>query len=235
MAGMPIKFRCYQCNQLLGVSRSRSGKVVNCPKCGSDLIVPDSEEAPAGAGPTSSAEATPAFLAALDAGVPIELADLRPEDIRVQSEDDWRPPPINTGAPRPAPAPEAPPEIPPFLAPVSSAAAGRAVPYDIESMPTPLVGPPPVLPPEVAPTRVVGPVPPAPPAAAQPPAPPPPLVPPIRVEPPSLGKERASTMRARDIVLPRSVVASWSLLVLVAQALAFIAGLLAGHYVWRVH
>jgi hypothetical protein len=31
------------------------------------------------------------------------------------------------------------------------------------------------------------------------------------------------------------VVATWSLLVLVAQALAFVAGLLAGHYVWRIH
>jgi hypothetical protein len=41
--------------------------------------------------------------------------------------------------------------------------------------------------------------------------------------------------RARDLVLPRSVVASWSLFVLLAQALAFLAGLLAGHYIWRVH
>ena len=32
--------------------------------------------------------------------------------------------------------------------------------------------------------------------------------------------------------LPRSVVAAWSLFVLLAQALAFVAGLLAGHYIW---
>jgi hypothetical protein len=82
-------------------------------------------------------------------------------------------------------------------------------------------------------------------AAAPPPAPAPAfappsaaaetVVPPIRVERPSLVTERTTPLRARDIVLPRSVVASWSLLVLVAQALAFVAGLLAGHYVWRVH
>jgi hypothetical protein len=61
------------------------------------------------------------------------------------------------------------------------------------------------------------------------------VLPPIRVEPPSLATERTSLVRTRDIVLPRSVVATWSLLVLLAQALAFVAGLLAGHYVWRVH
>ena len=32
----------------------------------------------------------------------------------------------------------------------------------------------------------------------------------------------------------RSVVATWSLFVLLAQALAFLAGLLAGHFIWRV-
>ncbi len=41
--------------------------------------------------------------------------------------------------------------------------------------------------------------------------------------------------RPSDLVLPRSVVAAWSLFVLLALALAFTAGLLAGHYVWRVH
>jgi len=56
----------------------------------------------------------------------------------------------------------------------------------------------------------------------------------IKVEPPSLLLER-TTARARDLVLPRSVVAFWSLFVLVAKALAFLAGLLAGHYIWRIH
>jgi hypothetical protein len=230
MAGMPIKFRCYQCNQLLGVSRSRAGKAVNCPKCGTGLVVPDVGESPPAAAGSASGEPTPAFLADVDAGVPIELADIRPEDIRVQSEDDWRPPPIATDAPRPASPPAPPtapapdPEIPSFLASLAPAAgAGSPAPYDIGSYPTPAVAPPPA--PTAAPAAAPGP---AAPAAD-------PVVPPIRVEPPSLVTERMTTIRARDVVLPRSVVATWSLLVLLAQALAFVAGLLAGHYVWRVH
>jgi hypothetical protein len=62
-----------------------------------------------------------------------------------------------------------------------------------------------------------------------------PVVPPIEVEPLTVAPERPATARARDVVLPRSVVASWSLFVLLAQGLAFVAGLLAGHYLWRVH
>ncbi len=60
-------------------------------------------------------------------------------------------------------------------------------------------------------------------------------MPAIQVEPPSLIRESVSGKRPRDLVLPRSVVAFWSLFVLIAQALAFIAGLLSGHFIWRVH
>ncbi|MEQ9410368.1 MAG: hypothetical protein RIK87_21715 [Fuerstiella sp.] len=38
---MPIKFRCQHCQQLLGISRSRAGAVVDCPRCGRSLRVPD--------------------------------------------------------------------------------------------------------------------------------------------------------------------------------------------------
>jgi hypothetical protein len=232
MAGMPIKIRCYQCNQLLGVSRSKAGKAVNCPKCGTGLVVPDAGEVPAAAVGPAGAEATPAFLAALDAGVPVEIADIRPEDIRAQSDDNWRPPPIAVDAPRPAappPTPGAPaPELPSFLASLApTSEAGRPAGYDIGSYPTPLVAPAPA--PAVAPTPAPAPAQAPTSVAAEA------VVPPIRLEPPSLVSDRTTTLRSRDIVLPRSVVASWSLLVLLAQALAFVAGLLAGHYVWRVH
>ena len=40
----PIKFRCFECSKLLGVSRSKVGMVVSCPQCGADLIVPDPAE-----------------------------------------------------------------------------------------------------------------------------------------------------------------------------------------------
>lgn len=38
---MPIKFRCQHCRQLLGISRSRAGAVVDCPQCGRSLRVPE--------------------------------------------------------------------------------------------------------------------------------------------------------------------------------------------------
>jgi hypothetical protein len=46
---------------------------------------------------------------------------------------------------------------------------------------------------------------------------------------------RVPLARPRDIILPRTVVAAWALFVLVAQALGFVAGLLAGHFLWQVH
>lgn len=38
---MPIKFRCQHCQQLLGISRSRAGAIVDCPQCGRSLRVPE--------------------------------------------------------------------------------------------------------------------------------------------------------------------------------------------------
>lgn len=40
---MPIKFRCQYCQQLLGISRSRAGAVVDCPGCGRSLRVPQQD------------------------------------------------------------------------------------------------------------------------------------------------------------------------------------------------
>jgi hypothetical protein len=63
-----------------------------------------------------------------------------------------------------------------------------------------------------------------------------PVVPPIQIEPESIVASRGPAPgRPRDVVLPRSVAATWSLFVLLALALAFLAGLLAGHFVWKVH
>ncbi len=101
------------------------------------------------------------------------------------------------------------------------------MPIEIASFPTPLYNPlPPVGVVPTDPDLV---------AAATPAAGVETVGPPIRVEPPSIIPERTSIVRSRDLILPRSVVATWSLLVLMAQALAFVAGLLAGHFLWRVH
>ncbi|WP_145306723.1 hypothetical protein [Gimesia fumaroli] len=45
---MPIKFRCQHCDQLMGISRSKAGEVVDCPTCGLSVRVPglDGEIAP---------------------------------------------------------------------------------------------------------------------------------------------------------------------------------------------
>ena len=40
-----IRFRCFACNQLLAVGPSKVGKIVACPKCAEELIVPDPDEA----------------------------------------------------------------------------------------------------------------------------------------------------------------------------------------------
>ncbi len=39
-----FKFRCPQCEKLLGVSPKKAGRPVQCPQCGTELIVPSAEE-----------------------------------------------------------------------------------------------------------------------------------------------------------------------------------------------
>lgn len=58
------------------------------------------------------------------------------------------------------------------------------------------------------------------------------LVPPIRLDAPPAAMN-PTPPRAPDVVLPPGVVMAWSLLVLMAIPLAFAAGLLIGHYVWK--
>src|SRR5262249_38372469 len=66
-----------------------------------------------------------------------------------------------------------------------------------------------------------------------------PVLPPLKIEPPTVlpeagptARDRPSYGRARDVVMPRSAVVAWSMFVLLALVLAFVAGLLAGHFVW---
>src|SRR5262245_41782972 len=110
MPGNPIKFRCYKCNQLLGVSRSKVGTVVACPKCAAELLVPDPDEAPAPApaAPSPVPGTTAAFLSALEAGLPAEGSD-------IGVEVDLEPEPELELVLEPEPAPM--PRIPPTRAP----------------------------------------------------------------------------------------------------------------------
>jgi len=38
---MPVRFRCVYCNQLLGISRRKSGTIVRCTNCEGQIIVPE--------------------------------------------------------------------------------------------------------------------------------------------------------------------------------------------------
>jgi hypothetical protein len=208
MAGVKIKFRCTQCHQLLGASPSRSGSVVTCPKCASAVVVPGpSEESPPPPAEDAAAGTVPPPAPQGGPWIPPDVLDIRPEDIRVELGIDLE---------RPLAPP--PPPTPP------------GVSLHTEPEPPPLVFPPAYDLADESPVATSAPVPlPAEPAPA-------PVVPPIKIEPEAIVEARTTSPgRPRDVVLPRSVVATWSLLVLLAQALAFVAGLLAGHYVWRVH
>lgn len=59
------------------------------------------------------------------------------------------------------------------------------------------------------------------------------VIPPIQFEPPSLAARESSSRAASEVVLSPAVVLAWSLLVLLAVPLAFLAGLLTGHFLWR--
>ena len=40
-----FKFRCPACGKLLGAPARKAGKVIHCPQCSAELVVPDPEEA----------------------------------------------------------------------------------------------------------------------------------------------------------------------------------------------
>ncbi len=101
MAVERLKFRCYQCNQLLASLPAKAGSIVSCPRCKADLVVPapdspaavDQEASPVGkasgrAGSTLTPPklAVPAGLDEAAAAMPADLIDLRPEDLRVEAE-----------------------------------------------------------------------------------------------------------------------------------------------------
>ena len=197
MPKVPIKFRCVECNQLLGVSPSKVGTVVSCPRCAVELIVPEADD-PSEVPRAPEPEPIPSILSSLVLGRPDPLDELRPEDIRVEpglpepGRSRHEPRPI---ARAPARSPEPPAPEPPPLMLTPEALAGP--PIDAAAGPGEAV------------------------------------LPPIQTEPVAIRPARP-TSRARDITLPRSVVTAWSLFVLLALAMAFAAGLLAGHFLWRV-
>ena len=244
MAGERLKFRCYQCNQLLASAPGKAGSVVSCPRCKADLVVP-APDSPAPADPQSSSSVgkasgaststlsppKPAGLGDLDeaaAAIPADLIDLRPEDLRVEAE-------FFRGVTR-APEPAREPEPAPWAGqPATTAYTGPEPGVSVApaTFPTEVDRPAPAAPP---PTFFSPPAP----ATGTSPAPSPPLlppvsleIPPIEIEPTSLRTTDRELPPLREVVLPASVVLAWSLFGLIGIATSFIAGLMVGHYFWR--
>ena len=46
---MPIRFRCPNCQQLMGIARRKAGQTVNCPTCEREIRVPSGAGVPAAA------------------------------------------------------------------------------------------------------------------------------------------------------------------------------------------
>ena len=57
----------------------------------------------------------------------------------------------------------------------------------------------------------------------------------IEIEHPTIMPQGTEIRRVSEVVLPASVVLSWSLFALLGIALSFVAGLLMGHFLWKVH
>ena len=272
MASVKIRFRCYRCNQLLGAGSSKIGQVIQCPKCGADLLVPP----PSAPGQSSDAIARAAPGSFFDA--PLDLNSILPEHIRAhESRDDSRenarsdesnksestnldsviefefpadsaetfPPLIEPEPPLTAPHQSAYEhqidshkheidrnaeianahgleKIQPILGSGGSNDSGSVVafPFVVDDRPA------------ASPSQPAS-------AAIQEPAP----LAVTKTEAAMSARETAAhasktfiepkiVIRARDIVIPRVVVFAWSLLAILALGMAFIAGLMIGHFLW---
>lgn len=232
MAVIPrVKFRCVHCNRLLSAPANRIGKAIACPKCvqavtipalgaGSELEASQPEslsQAAAGAALRSAAarkarDDVPEFMAEIAAAISDEVLAIQPEDIRAEVPllgIDFTPvdrvaPPLELSQSEEWTSP-ADSDVPPE-AELNSRDDVRAESW--------------FNPPATASSRE---------AAAEI------LVPPIEVEAVPLRSTASEPMARRtgDVVLPASVILAWSLFVLFAQAFAFLAGLLIGHYYWK--
>jgi hypothetical protein len=256
-----LKIRCYRCNQLLAVAPTKAGTVVACPKCKADLLIPhpDSRQpadeptdpsvvplksgtfpalAPvtATAGGGGSGAAPSSYLDEIAAVIPPELAALRPEDLRVEAEFFE----TITRQPPPAPAPAAadlfqfPAELlsgRDLFAPPSADQRGNEAPPPVASAFSTEVAigsgvagaveTPPPLPLPVT-------------AAVTAPIPEKVVLPPIQIESTAIRPPADAEPRAiHQVVLPASFVLAWMMFVLAALPMAFLAGLLIGHFIWK--
>ena len=217
--------------------------MVTCPKCKAELQVPAQEPnvlaevAPRQQADRSSRSAStetppkppavPAYLQEIAAALPAEVADLRPEDLRVEAEffESLTRTPARPPDPEPLPSfgqdPNPPfPTLDPQPAPV-----GGLSPLELAVDTQPRDGfklEPGTLQAIAGPTD-------APPTGVHSDAPP------IEIEPHTILPPSTENRPIREVVLPASVVLAWSLFGLVGIATSFLAGLFIGHYFWVAH
>ncbi|MBC7965986.1 MAG: hypothetical protein H7Z17_08685 [Fuerstia sp.] len=87
---MAIKFRCPHCRQLLGISTTKAGTLVDCPACGRSVLVPNDGSVTTKTAQTSKTGDHPGLLSALQ-----ELSALGSPD-----DDESGPPAISKAVPR---------------------------------------------------------------------------------------------------------------------------------------
>ncbi len=178
-----------------------------------------------------------AFLDEIAAIIPPEVASLRPEDLRVEADV------FASIIREPAPSPPSAESSPSSLAEEPFQFPGDFQAHDVSPRPASSDEMPETLGASVTTeeastaasvlTEVPPPLPvaavttPAGPAAAA-------VVPPITIEPapirPALDAEPRSI---REVVLPVSIVLGWMILVLASIPMAFLAGLMIGHFLWK--
>jgi hypothetical protein len=208
---MPVLFRCFQCQQVLGTSRAKVGSVVVCPKCKAELIVPE----PPTPEPAATVVDRPSVMrSASTPKLAADLSAIRPEDIRVE-------PGVLTHVTTVTQTSEVESHVTESGVRKShvteSGVPASAVHTEVDVPPAPVDVPP--EPPSVEPEF---------PAIE------------IKHEPildaalRMAAAARSITPRPRDITLPRAAVVAWSLFALLGLVLAFVAGLLIGHYLWGI-
>lgn len=216
MSSEPLKFRCHRCGQLLGVAPSRMGRAVNCPKCGTTLVVPDpmAGGAPSGSGGSAAKDLSGQTSVSPDANLEEHQSSSGFFDAVELSSDELRNLfPEETGDTREDPERDQ-DDATPGQAGFDPEPGHRVTEHrGLEAV-------------EATATEAIG-------LKIQEPSPS--LGPKVLTESPDPGGPNETMMRprvSRDVVIPRLAVLSWSLFVLIALFLAFVAGLLVGHFVW---
>jgi hypothetical protein len=177
----------------------------------------------------------PAYVDDIAAVLPPDLIDLKPEDLRVEAEffesltRRSQAPVMREPAPWPPPAE---PDMPSFA--TESFASLSSTPVAAQ---TTTAAPSPVIPSYLTETVDLAPRPiqPSPPVEAAAGAETAVVKTAIEIEHPTILPAGSEIRRVSEVVLPASVVVSWSLFALLGIALSFVAGLLMGQFLWKPH